>query len=145
MMNKLIFLGLIPILVLLVPNVYASTEPGARERIDCDENGDHSWCNGGRGRDGLPFCDLSIPAQGCYDRTDNSEDYCSEYSQSDLKFCIENAIDVTCGNEGYDDGENHPFNQDTYEKCGRGYYDAFLEGCMSAGNTEENCERFTDV
>src|SRR5687768_1842147 len=68
-MNKLIFLSLsIPVLVLLVPNVYASPEPGARERIDCDENGDHSWCNGGRGRDGLPFCDLNIPAQGCYDR-----------------------------------------------------------------------------
>ncbi|MGA9935661.1 MAG: hypothetical protein WBL44_00485 [Nitrososphaeraceae archaeon] len=149
MNNKLVFLGLFPVFMLLVPNAYASFNPNnSRDRVDCDSNGDHSWCNGGRGRDGLPFCDLNIPAEGCYDREDNSEDYCEEYSQSDLEFCMDVEKAVTCYNEGYDDGQNHPFNQRTYEECGDigfHYENAFIEGCMPIeGNAKETCESFTD-
>jgi hypothetical protein len=74
---------------------------------------------------------------------DNAETYCSENSQSDLEFCMGNAEDVTCRNEGYDDGQGHPFSQDIYAKCGDKYYDAFIEGCVNAGNLRDICKTFT--
>ena len=55
MNNKLIFLGLIPVLMLTVPNVYASED-------NCDENPNDSLCNGDRGIEGLIFCDVLYDA-----------------------------------------------------------------------------------
>ena len=46
--------------------------------VQCDEDPDHSLCNGERGREGLIFCDVLYQetggkAGGCYDRDDNPE------------------------------------------------------------------------
>ena len=102
-MNKLIFLSLsIPVLMLLVPNVYAG---GARS----------DWS----------------------DHYDN----------------VEGA--PKCWQDGYDDGLDHPFDQDRHKECtfdipknvsnfNKPYYEAFIYGCQDAGNTEDICEGFTD-
>ena len=43
-------------------------------------------------------------------------------------------------------GEDHPFNQYTYDACGDDYYKGFIEGCTSVqGNTKEVCESATDA
>lgn len=84
-MNNLIIIEIIPILMLTIPNIYATVE--YPYRIDCDENGDHSWCNGAIGRNGIPFCDLDIRPGSCYDRNDNPQDYCEQYGESDKDFC----------------------------------------------------------
>jgi hypothetical protein len=54
-----------------------------------------------------------------------------------------------CYNAGYDDGQDGPFEEGTWRHCVDGnakddYYDAFIDGCKDAGNTEETCEQFTD-
>jgi hypothetical protein len=58
----------------------------------------------------------------------------------------------SCYNAGYDDGQNNPFNHDTYDHCAdedggdQAYYDGFIDGCMSVeGNTREICESATDA
>ena len=33
-----------------------------------------------------------------------------------------------CFDEGYEDGQNHPFNQDLYDECGQSYYNGFIDG-----------------
>ena len=55
---------------------------------------------------------------------------------------------VTCIvlKEAIIDGENYPFNQETYDKCGDDYYNEFIEACTSVnGNTMEGCESSTDA
>jgi len=43
---------------------------------------------------------------------------------------------MICFDRGIADGEDHPFNQGTYNKCGDGYYEGYIEGCTSVdGNT----------
>lgn len=65
-----------------------------------------------------------------------------------------------CWMDGYDDGQNNPFDQDRHKECifdeveknkegkfccnGFPYYEGWIYGCMDAGNTQETCERFTD-
>lgn len=59
-----------------------------------------------------------------------------------------------CWQDGYEDGLDHPFNQDIHKQCqfdieghpdfGKPYYEAFIYGCIDAGNTRETCEKFTD-
>ncbi len=59
-----------------------------------------------------------------------------------------NATDkeVSCYERGLIDGEDHPFNQSTYGKCGDDYYQGFIEGCMSVeGNDRSICESATDA
>jgi len=51
----------------------------------------------------------------------------------------------TCYNEWYEDGQDGPFNQETFDKCGDQYYDAFIEGCVNADNTREICLSATDA
>ncbi|MGH9984057.1 MAG: hypothetical protein ACRD8W_08885 [Nitrososphaeraceae archaeon] len=105
-MNKLIFLALIPVIMLIVPNVYAG---GARS----------DWSDHYDNIPGAP----------------------------------------KCWQDGYDDGQNGPFDQVRHEECivdipedikygsefNEPYYEAFIYGCQDAGNTEETCERFTDA
>jgi hypothetical protein len=51
-----------------------------------------------------------------------------------------------CYDEGYEDGQDHPFSQDLYDECGRSYYNGFIDGCMSVeGNTREDCDSATDA
>ena len=53
---------------------------------------------------------------------------------------------VSCYDRGYIHGEDHPFNQGTYDRCGDDYYQGFLQGCMSVeGNTRDTCESATDA
>ena len=53
---------------------------------------------------------------------------------------------VSCHDRGVVDGEDHPFNQGTYDKCGNEYYQGFIEGCMSVeGNDRNTCESATDA
>ena len=50
---------------------------------------------------------------------------------------------VSCYDRGVVDGEDHPFNQGTYDKCGNEYYQGFIKGCMSVeGNDREVCESY---
>jgi hypothetical protein len=56
-----------------------------------------------------------------------------------------NGGEVSCYDRGIIDGEDHPFSQNTFDKCGDDYYQGFLEGCKSVnGNTENICESATD-
>ncbi|WP_148687536.1 hypothetical protein [Candidatus Nitrosocosmicus hydrocola] len=50
--------------------------------------------------------------------------------------------DVNCYDRGIIDGEDHPFNQGTYDKCGDDYYQGFIKGCLSV---EGNVEIFAKV
>ena len=53
---------------------------------------------------------------------------------------------VSCYERGIIDGEDHPFNQRTYDNCRDQYYQGFIEGCMSVdGNSRDVCERATDA
>ncbi len=57
---------------------------------------------------------------------------------------------IACEADGYEAGQDGPFSQELYETCqgigaGDAYYDAFIEGCMDAGNTEDVCEQATDA
>jgi hypothetical protein len=86
MMKSIFILAIIPVVLMLtVPNVFAS------ERIDCNENPDHSLCNGERGITGTIFCDVQYQEEGsksaCYDRNDNPKEYCEKYRDIDKDFC----------------------------------------------------------
>jgi hypothetical protein len=49
--------------------------------------------------------------------------------------------ELNCYERGIRDGEEHPFNQYTYDDCGNDYYRGFIQGCISVeGNTREACE-----
>ena len=53
--------------------------------------------------------------------------------------------DVSCYDRGVVDGEDHPFSQSTFDKCGDDYYQGFIQGCMSVeGNSKDTCESSTD-
>ncbi len=53
---------------------------------------------------------------------------------------------VSCYERGIIDGEDHPFNQRTYDNCRDRYYQGFIEGCMSVdGNSRDVCESATDA
>lgn len=53
---------------------------------------------------------------------------------------------VSCYERGIIDGEDHPFNQRTYDNCRDQYYQGFIEGCMSVdGNSRDLCESATDA
>ena len=53
---------------------------------------------------------------------------------------------VSCYDRGFVDGEDHPFNQETHDKCGNAYYQGFIKGCMSVeGNDRDTCESAMDV
>ena len=53
---------------------------------------------------------------------------------------------VSCFERGIVDGENHAFNQRTYNNCRNDYYQGFLKGCISVeGNNRDVCESTTDA
>ncbi len=53
---------------------------------------------------------------------------------------------TSCYERGIIDGEDHPFNQRTYDNCRDQYYQGFIEGCMSVdGNSRDLCESATDA
>jgi hypothetical protein len=57
----------------------------------------------------------------------------------------------SCYDAGYDDGQNSPFNHDTFDHCAdedggdQAYYDGFIDGCLDANNSRDVCEQATDA
>jgi hypothetical protein len=78
---------------------------------------------------------------------------CSDGSNSDNSGSNGDLADWNdnCRDAGYEDGQNGPFNQPTYDHCGDeeggdvSYYKGFIEGCMDADNTRDVCESTTDA
>jgi hypothetical protein len=68
----------------------------------------------------------------------------SVYGYSDA-FASHGTDTASCENDGRYDGKNNPFSQELNEMCGDTYYDAYIEGCMSEGNTRDMCESATDA
>jgi hypothetical protein len=65
-------------------------------------------------------------------------------------FASHGSSPAACEADGYEAGREGPFSQELYETCGEvggadAYYEGFIEGCMSVGNTEETCEQATDA
>jgi hypothetical protein len=54
--------------------------------------------------------------------------------------------DGSCYEIGYEDGQDHPFDSEAYEECGRAYYSGFKDGCLAVpGNDLEVCESAIDT
>jgi hypothetical protein len=77
---------------------------------------------------------------------------CSDVSNSDNSGSNELADwNDSCRDAGYNDGQNGPFNQPTYDHCGDeeggddAYFNGFINGCIDAGNTRDVCEQATDA
>lgn len=166
MKTNFIFLAIIPVLILLVPNVYAG---GARgdydERYEDVPGAPECWLDGfdagfaGKyDKDRAKECN-HIPGDqynaswiyGCEgagyieeECNDIKKDSNGDISHESLR--EENRRD--CYDDGYEDGQNNPFDHDRNNACynyGRTYFNGFLAGCESAGNTNGTCEGFTDV
>ena len=94
MNNKLIFLGLIPVLMLLVPNVSASIvdyDDEPEEQKQCEERSDYDFlCSGSGGATGIPFCDLYNATQVAqlYPNLTNPS-HCLNREYNPIKFCQE--------------------------------------------------------
>ena len=56
-------------------------------QVDCDDNPDDAFCDGEKGRDGFPFCDIVDDKGDCYDRNDDAIGYCKQYGKDDKEFC----------------------------------------------------------
>ena len=60
-------------------------------------------------------------------------------------YVVNGISEISCYERGFRDGEEYPFDQNTYDVCGYDYYRGFIEGCISVeGNTREACEMATD-
>lgn len=102
---------------------------------------------------GTPFCDEVANDDdfegSCYDRNDNPQEYCTKYAQSDEDFCKIIEGPAACGNDGYKDGKDNPFDHDRNRECDLSddnpYYEGFIRGCLTVeGNTRDICEGATD-
>ncbi|MGH9982586.1 MAG: hypothetical protein ACRD8W_01360 [Nitrososphaeraceae archaeon] len=86
---------------------------------------------------GYGCIDSGLTTQDCDDIKENENDDLGDHEQ--LK--EENTQD--CYDDGYEDGQNNPFDQDRNSKCREygysTYYDGFIAGCEAAGNTKETC------
>lgn len=116
--TKPIFLGLIPVLMLLVPNVYAGDR-------DCDTEPNHPLCDGTEGADGMMFCDLAEVGRGedCYDR---------DFSRID---CDEKPNHSRC--VGYQGREGLIFCDEQYQDVG------YKENCYDRNDTpDQYCDKY---
>jgi hypothetical protein len=166
-MNKLIFLdlGLIPVLMLLVPSVYAGGPRGDSSDIDPPIPGSHEcWVDG---------YDAGFAGKYDKDRADGCIDKADEYNGSWIWGCKHSGLtenecnDIrddsndnlnhaslyeenrrTCYDDGYEDGKNNPYDHERDFRCeeyGSGYHNGFIAGCMSVDNTKETCEKYVDL
>jgi len=121
-----LFLVAIPVFLLLVPNVYAGG--------DGKDWYNMSW---------MHACKYSgQTVQDCENIKDENQGN-EEINNNDLG----NENMQGCHDDGYEDGQNNPFNQDRNKGCTdyqNMYYKGFIAGCKSAGNTKEICDTFTD-
>lgn len=53
--------------------------------------------------------------------------------------------DGDCFQTGITDGQDYPFDQETYDGCGDDYYEWYIESCIYLeGNAIDVCERSAD-
>jgi hypothetical protein len=164
-MNILIFLAIIPAIMLIVSNVYAGGPrldysetyedvPGAPE---CWVDGYDAGFAGKYDKDRAQEC-KDIPGDqynaswiyGC-EGAGLTEKECSDIKEGNNDDINHESLQEEnrrdCYDDGYEDGRNNPFDQERSQGCndyGRSYYEGFIAGCESAGNTRETCETFTD-
>lgn len=134
--------GVIPIFLLILGApilVNASmTDEELQDELDnmCDANPNDSFCiERNNDRD----CENPPSAASC-----NNDEDAHGVSSSTSKF----DEPTGCYKAGYKDGQNGPFDTEIYhDNCeGKGkYYDGFIDGCMSEGNTRDVCESATDA
>lgn len=164
-MNKLIFLAaIIPVLMLLVPNVNASGPrqdsddaydqiPGAHDcYVDGYDAGFANKYDEDRGKEckdkgdqynagfGYGCKDSGLTEQDCDDVKKGNDDLGSHKQ-------LQEENRRNCYDDGFEDGQNNPFDHDRRSGCSDyndSYYRGFIAGCESSGNTKETCERFTD-
>jgi len=88
---------------------------------------------------------LNQPGKGSELHTDEFMDgYNAGYAAYEASIAGNGNVD--CFERGITDGEDYPFNQETYNNCGDDYYTGYIEGCMSVeGNTRDVCESATDA
>lgn len=102
-----------------------------QNRIDCEENPDHKYCNGDQGKTGIPFCDLDYQELGfifCRNRN-------AEPPRVD---CDENPNDSLCNGDRGIDG--NPFCDIQYQEEGRKH------GCYDRNdNPQEYCEKYREI
>jgi hypothetical protein len=162
-MNKLIFLILIPVLF-LVPNVYAGGPRGDSSDLDPPIPGSHEcWVDG---------YDAGFAGKYDKDRADYCIDKADEYNASWKYGCKDagympdecedfknNPDDLDhaalqeenrrgCYDDGFEDGQNNPYDHERGRGCddySGSYHNGFIAGCISAENTRETCESFTDA
>lgn len=142
-LKSLFFVAAAAIVITLVPNAYAGEanpycdllSDEERRDVTCHDRKDYSdttglyTCNDGSHKENWEDC----PDVSGYDYDNNNND--------------NELANEQCWDDGYDDGQNNPFDQDRYghfnaEGTDNPYYHAL--GCKDAGNTEETCETFTD-
>jgi hypothetical protein len=153
--------------MLLVPNVYAGrprldVPEGESEEVgDCYVDGYDAGFANEYDKDRAEVCEeigkdwynMSWE-NGCMDSglTKQDCDNIKEGNDSDdlgdrEQLKEENTQD--CYDDGYEDGQIHPFDRDMNSACQEygyhTYYDGFIAGCESAGNTRDICETFTDA
>ncbi len=142
--NKLIFLGLIPVLMLLVPNVSASIvdyDDEPEEQEECEERSDYDFlCGGNNGATGIPFCDK-------YNSTQRAEQFpnltnpshCLSREHNPIKFC-EEFDDLT---NTYEYCRNVPGSEEYFEYAKTGgpdescLFDVYQIKCQSFPNMNE--------
>ena len=162
-MNKLIFLAAI-IPVLLVPNVYASgprhdypDPPPTPYSTDCYRDGYEAGFAGKYDNDRAKEC-MKV-GNDWYNKVWDSSCTKTGRSESEYNDIMNDPQDLgdheqldqenldSCYDDGYEDGQNNPFDQERNEGCDdyqRMYYKGFIAVCESVGNTQDICERFTD-
>jgi hypothetical protein len=70
-MKPLFILAIIPVLMQLVPNVFASKSINSDDMMENDIPPDGERL----------FCDHPSNPRGCYDRNDNPEEFCIQYPE----------------------------------------------------------------
>ncbi|MGH9987195.1 MAG: hypothetical protein ACRD8W_24880 [Nitrososphaeraceae archaeon] len=161
MMIKLIFLGLIPVLMLIVSNVSAtgirgdSDEDATDEEHNCWVNGYDSGFAGKYDSDRAREC---IEHDDSYNRTwtigcedsFRTEEECGELINNPVEIedfeALYNENRVTCRSYGYEDGKaNKAYDKERASGCGEfggnlgGYKDGYQSGCETH-TTESSCE-----
>jgi hypothetical protein len=159
-MNKLIFLAIVPIFLLLVPNVSATgvrhdwLDDATAEEVECWTNGYDSGFAGkydnDRARECLDDDDNynKTWAIGCKD-SQRTEAECGKLINNPVEIedfeALKSENDRTCYDTGIEDGKASTYNEDRDKGCyefddiSRGYIGGFQFGCETH-TTESSCE-----
>jgi hypothetical protein len=98
----------------------------------------------------IPVLMLTVPNLHATDEGSGQGTFHNELTNKEID------ILAGCSDDGYEDGQNNPFDHERNQECDdldkefgvevsqSTYYQAFIKGCMDSGNTQEICEGFTD-